>query len=121
MIHGKFNGGAGPPYSYAPAMMYTFTYFLFFLLFILLSILARYLTARYLNHSFKRTLFKYIFWLAVQFVVVLLCSTIYTIVFSVLLFPLLTLIHWLVLFRDNRILCRVLRSNLREIKHHFKN
>ena len=102
-------------------LMYTFIYFLFFLLFVLLSILNRYLAARYLNHSFKRTLLKYIFWLAVQFVLILLCSTIYTLLISVLLFPLLFLINWLVLFRDNRILCRVLRSNLREIKLHSSN
>ena len=101
--------------------MYTFIYFQFFLLFVLLSILTRYLAARYLNHSFKRTLMKYISWLAVQFVVVLICSTIYTFVFSLLLFPLMSLINWIVLLRDNRILSRVLRSNLREIELHSNN
>ena len=102
--------------------IYSFTYFQYFLLFVLLSILTRYLAARYLNHSFKKTLLKYISWLAVQFVVVLLCSTIYTILFSFFLFfPLLMLINWIVLFRDNRILSRVLRSNLREIERHSNN
>ena len=102
--------------------MYTFTYFQIFLLFVLLSILTRYLAARYLNHSFKRTLLKYISWLAVQFLVVLLCSTTYTILFALLLFfPLLMLINWIVLFRDNRILSRVLWSNLREIELHSNN
>ena len=102
--------------------MYTFAYFQFFLLIVLLSILTRYLAARYLNHSFKRTLLKYISWLAVQFVVVLFCSTTYTILFSLLLlFPLLMLINWIVLFRDNRILSRVLKSNLREIELHSNN
>ena len=101
--------------------MYTFVYFQFFLLFVLLSILTRYLAARYLNHSFKRTLMKYISWLAVQFVVVFICSTIYTLVFSLLLFPLMSLLNWIVLLRDNRILSRVLRSNLREIELHSNN
>ena len=101
--------------------MYAFTYFQYFLLFVLLSILTRYLAARYLNHSFKRTFLKYISWLAVQFVVVLLCSTIYTILFSLLLFPLFILINWIVLLRDNIILSRVLRSNLREIERHSNN
>ena len=101
--------------------MYAFTYFQYFLLFVLLSILTRYLAARYLNHSFKRTFLKYISWLAVQFVVVLFCSTIYTILFSLLLFPLFMLINWIVLFRDNRILSGVLRSNLREIELHSNN
>ena len=102
--------------------MYTFTYFHSSLLIVLLSILTRYLAARYLNHSFKRTLLKYISWLAVQFVVVLFCSTTYTILFSLLLFfPLLMLINWIVLFRDNRILSRVLKSNLKEIERHSNN
>ena len=101
--------------------MYTFTYFQYFLLFVLLSILTRYLAARYLNHSFKRTFLKYISWLAVQFVVVLFCSTIYTVLFSLFLFPLLMLINWIVLLRDNRILSRVLKSNLREIELHSNN
>ena len=101
--------------------MYAFGYFQFFLLFVLLSILTRYLAARYLNHSFKRTLLKYISWLAVQFVIVLFCSTIYTIIFSLFLFPLIILLNWIVLLRDNIILSRVLRSNLREIELHSNN
>ena len=101
--------------------MYTFYHFQYFLLFVLLSILTRYLAARYLNHSFKRTLMKYISWLAVQFVVVLFCSTIYTLVFSLFLFPLIILLNWIVLFRDNRILSRVLNLNLREIELHSNN
>ena len=101
--------------------MYTFGYLQFFLLFVLLSILTRYLAARYLNHSFKRTLIKYISWLAVQFVIVLFCSTIYTLVFSWFLFPLIILLNWIVLFRDNIILSRVLKSNLREIELHSNN
>ena len=101
--------------------MYTSGCFQFFLLFVLLSILTRYLAARYLNHSFKRTLMKYISWLAVQLVVVLICSTIYTFVFSLLLFPLMSLLNWIVLLRDNRILSRVLKSNLREVELHSNN
>ena len=101
--------------------IYAFGYFQFFLLFVLLSILTRYLAARYLNHSFKRTLLKYISWLAVQFVIVLFCSTIYTIIFSLFLFPLIILLNWIVLLRDNIILSRVLRSNLREIELHSNN
>ena len=101
--------------------MYTFYHFQFFLLFVLLSILTRYLAARYLNHSFKRTLIKYISWLATQFIIVLFCSTIYTLVFSLFLFPLIILLNWIVLFRDNRILSRVLNLNLREIELHSNN
>ena len=93
-----------------------------FLLFsTLLSILTRYLAARYLKHSFKRTLTKYLLWLVIQFIIVTLSSTLYTFILSFILFPLLLIINWLVLFRDSRILSRVLRSNLIELEFHSGN
>ena len=51
-----------------------------------------------------------------QFLIVCLCSTKYTLAFSAILFPLLSIINWLVLLRDNRLLCRNLKSHLSEIK-----
>ena len=93
----------------------------FFILSTLLSILTRYLAARYLNHSFKRTLTKYLLWLVIQFIIVTLSSTLYTFILSFILFPLLLIINWLVLFRDSRILSRVLRSNLIELEFHSGN
>ena len=89
--------------------------------FVLLSILTRYLAARYLNHSFKKTLIKYIIWLTVQLFIVALCSTLYTLILSFLIFPFLAVINWLVLLRDNIILSRVLKSNLRELQFHSSN
>ena len=91
-------------------------YALVFLLFVSLSILTRYLAARYFTFPFRNILIKYIVWLSVQFLIISLCSTIYTVALSFILFPLLSIINWLVLLRDNRILCRNLKSNLREIK-----
>ena len=91
-------------------------YLLNYLLFVCLSILTRYLAARYFNHPFRRILIKYLVWLSVQFLIVCLCSTKYTLAFSVILFPLLSIINWLVLLRDNRLLSRNLKSHLREIK-----
>ena len=82
----------------------------------MLSILTRYLAARYFNHPFRTILIKYIVWLSVQFLIISLCSTIYTAALAFILFPLLSIINWLVLLRDNRLLCRNLKSNLREIK-----
>ena len=93
----------------------------FLLLSTLLSILTRYLASRYLNHSFKRTLTKYLLWLVIQFIIVTLSSTLYTFMLSFIVFPLLLIINWLVLFRDNRILSRVLRSNLIELEFHSGN
>ena len=96
--------------------------FINFLLFsTLLSILTRYLAARYLNHSFKRTLTKYLLWLVIQFIIVTLSSTLYTFILSFILFPLLFITNWLVLFRDNRILSRALKSNLIELEFHSGN
>ena len=40
---------------------------------------------------------------------------------SFIVFPILLIINWLVLFRDNRILSRVLRSNLIELEFHSGN
>ena len=87
-------------------------YFIGFLWSVLISILIRYLAARYLNHPFNKTLYRYIVWLSVQFCVVAFCSNKLTFILSIFAFPLLSMINWLILLRDNRIICRVLRSNL---------
>ena len=85
-------------------------------LFTLLSILTRYLSARYLNHSFKKTLTKYLTWLCLQILMVSVGSSIYTVIAVYLILPVLSLVNWLLLLRDIRILSRVLRSNLRELE-----
>ena len=82
----------------------------------LLSILTRYLSARYLNHSFKKTLAKYLTWLGFQVLIIAICSSIYTVIALYIALPVLSLVNWLVLLRDIRILSRVLRSNLRELQ-----
>ena len=91
-------------------------YLLIFLLFVSLSILTRYLAARYFNHPFRTILIKYLVWLFLQFLIVAFCCTIYTLAFSLILFPLLSIANWLVLLRDNRLLSRNLKSNLREVE-----
>ena len=103
------------------SIMYNVELLFILLQFSLLCILTRYLAARYLNHSFKSTLFRYLIWLAVQGIIIALCSTIYTRIFSLLLFPIFLIADWFVLLRDSRVLSRVLRSNLREIKLHSTN
>ena len=96
-------------------------FYIIFLWFVLISILTRYLAARYLNHPFNKTLYRYIVWISVQFCVVAFCSNKFTLIFSIFAFPLLSIINWLILLRDNRILCRVLRSNLTELELHSNN
>ena len=97
------------------------SFYIIFLWPVLISILTRYLAARYLNHPFNKTLYRYIVWISVQFCVVAFCSNKFTLIFSIFAFPLLFIINWLVLLRDNRILCRVLRSNLTELEFHSNN
>ena len=87
-------------YSPSRIPIYNSIFFSIFLRFVVLSILTRYLAARYLNHSFKRTLIRYVIWLTVQLFIVALCSTPYTLTCSFLIFPLLAVINWLVLLRD---------------------
>ena len=96
-------------------------FYIIFLWFVLVSILTRYLAARYLNHPFNKTLYRYIVWISVQFCVVAFCSNKFTFIFFIFAFPLLSIINWLVLLRDNRILGRVLRSNLTELELYSNN
>ena len=82
------------------------------ILFMLLSLMTRYLAARYLIHPFRRTLLKYIIWLLIQMITLAICSTIYTIIFVLVILPLLCITNWIILVRDSLILSRVLKSNL---------
>ena len=92
-------------------LLYGINLILFTLLFVLLCILTRYLATRYLNHPFKRTLYKYIAWLVVQCIIIVICSNIYTVIFMYLIFPVFCFINCFVLLRDNLFLSRVLKSN----------
>ena len=87
----------------------------------LISILSRYLAARYLNHPFKPTLIKYLIWCCVQLILIVFCSTPYTWIFRVLVLTIISIANWIVLLRDTSILSRVLRSNLRDIQLYSDN
>ena len=93
-------------------------YSLFLLFFVVLSILTRYLSARYLIHPFRRTLCKYILWYIFQLVIIALVSNVYTYIFSFLIFPVLGIANWIILCKDTSKLSRVLSSNLRDILHY---
>ena len=91
------------------------------ILFMLLSLITRYLAARYLIHPFRRTLLKYIIWLLIQMITLAICSTIYTIIFVLVILPMLCITNWIILVRDNLILSRVLKSNLQQLENHSNN
>ena len=94
------------------------SYSLFLLFFVVLSILTRYLSARYLIHPFRRTLCKYILWYIFQLVIIALVSNVYTYIFSFLIFPVLGIANWIILCKDTSKLSCVLSSNLRDILHY---
>ena len=50
-----------------------------------------------------------------------ICSTIYTFIFTSVVYPFLLVVNWFVLLRDNLKLSRVLKSNLRETELHSNN
>ena len=97
-------------------IMFNTQILLYMSLFTLLSIVTRYLSARYLNHSFMKTLRNYLTWLCLQILMISVGSSIYTVIAVYLIVPVLGLVNWLLLLRDIRILSRVLRSNLRELE-----
>ena len=99
-------------------LVFTINAILFTLSLVLLCILTRYLASRYLNHPFRKTLLRYIIWLVVQCIILLICSNMYIFVFSYFIFPVFCFINWFVLLRENLFLSRVLESNLRELKFH---
>ena len=101
--------------------IFNVAFWLSILLVNLLGILSRYLAARYLNHSFKRTLIKYIIWCLLQCIFILFCSTSYTWIFLFLSVPIFCITNWILFLRDTSFLSRVLRSNLRDIQLYSDN
>ena len=99
-------------------LVYNINFVFFIVLLALISILSRYLASRYLNHPFLRTLIKYIIWIVVECCLIAFCSTIYTMVVSSIIYPLMFLINIILLIRDSLILSRVLKLNLKDLLHH---
>lgn len=99
-------------------IMYNFTVFQYLMLFFMLSILTRYLVARYLTHPFRSTFVKYFVWYLLQVVTIASCSTVRTFIYSFLFFPTFSIINWVVVMRDIRFLSQVLKSHLLETRIH---
>ena len=71
---------------------------------------------RYLDLPFKRILTKYLIWFATQSLIIAFCSSVYTLIFSFFLVPIIALINLILLLRDNSFLSRAILSNLRNIQ-----
>ena len=110
------NRGCHNFYSNGYILTFNAQFFLFFIQFFLISFLTRYLAARYLVHPYKKILLKYLVWFGMQTLITISCSTDYTVIFSFVLFPIISLTNWAVLLRDSLLLSRVLKSHLREIR-----
>ena len=85
----------------------------------LLSILCRYLAARYNRHPVHKTVRKYVLWLCAQIIIHIPGLTKYTLGVTVFISVFIMLIDWLVLVRDSIVLRNALRLHIQELQLHF--
>ena len=85
----------------------------------LLSLLCRYLAARYLRHSVNSFIKKYIVWLCVKLLLFLPGLSKYTLgLFMIVSLPIMGS-DWIMLLRDSNVLRNVLKSHIKELEMHF--
>ena len=85
----------------------------------LLSLLCRYLAARYLRHSVNSFIKKYIVWLCVKLLLFLPGLSKYTLgLFLIVSLPIMVS-DWIMLLRDSNVLRNVLKSHIKEVEIHF--
>ena len=85
----------------------------------LLSLLCRYLAARYLRHSVNSFIKKYIVWLCVKLLLFLPGLSKYTLgLYMIVSLPIMVS-DWIVLLRDSNVLRNVLKSHIKELEMHF--
>ena len=85
----------------------------------LLSILCRYLAARYNRHAISRTVWKYLLWMCLQIILHIPGFTRYTLGITVLISLFIMLIDWFLLLRDSNVLRNALRLYIQELKLHI--
>ena len=88
---------------------------------ILLSFLTQYLSKRYLLHPIRKTLIVHIALAFIQTIIILSLTNSYTIILHNFIIPILVFMDWCILARNSRILFRVLRSNVRDLKLNLSN
>ena len=84
-----------------------------------LSILCRYLAARYNRHPISRTVGKYILWMCVQIILHLPGFSRYTLGLTLFNSLFIVIIDWLVLVRDSKKLRSALRLYIQELQLHL--
>ena len=88
---------------------------------ILLSFLTQYLAKRYYLHPVRRTCIAHLALLLIQFAIIFCLTNRDTTILFLILVPLVILFDWCILVRNSKILYRVLKSNVRDLKLHLSN
>ena len=88
---------------------------------ILLSFLTRYLSKRYFIHPIRRTCITHITLALIQISIICCLTNRDITILYLFIVPIMILIDWCILVRNSRILFRVLRSNVRDLKLNLSN
>ena len=103
--------------------MYIFSFFIICcsVFIILLSFLTRYLSKRYFIHPIRRTCIAHIALALIQISIICCLTNRDITILYLFIVPIMILIDWCILVRNSRILFRVLRSNVRDLKLNLSN
>ena len=88
---------------------------------LLLSFLTQYLSKRYFIHPIRRTCITHISLALIQISIISCLTNRDISILYLLIVPIMVLIDWCILVRNSRILFRVLRSNVRDLKLNLSN
>ena len=88
---------------------------------LLLSFLTRYLSKRYFIHPIRRTCITHIALALIQISIICCLTNRDVTILYLFIVPIMILIDWCILVRNSRILFRVLRSNVRDLKLNLSN
>ena len=88
---------------------------------ILLSFLTQFLAKRYFLHPVRRTCIAHLALILIQFAIIFCVTNRDSTILFLILVPLVILFDWCILVRNSKILYRVLKSNVRDLKLHLSN
>ena len=88
---------------------------------LLLSFLTKYLSKRYFIHHIRRTCITHISLALIQISIISCLTNRDIIILYLFVIPIMLFIDWCILVRNSRILLRVLRSNVRDLKLNLSN
>ena len=89
--------------------------------FVLLSFLTQYLSKRYFIHSIRRTCITHIALALIQIAIISCLTNRDITILYLFVVPIMIFIDWCIPVRNSRILFRVLRSNVRDLKLNLSN